>query len=734
MSFDLYSACPCSNGKKVKHCCGKAAFPSLQKIVRALEGEQRRGAMNELRTALKKHGDLPCLLTLKLETEFLAAEVSDEGASFDDARETVERLRKVTPDNRNVTVYAATMAAMEGDPAAATQILQKDAATLEAGEKLPPRYENAFLAAGIAWAKSGNYLGARGHFMCALALTRGENQDAWEMLNELTASPSMPLSLKLPRLLERRPDNAAWGPAFDEINPRISWGDWQRNAQRLEELAKDHPNDPVLLTNIALLWGWLGEQEKAISFWNQTALCESAPLDDAVEARLRAVNMKQVSEQGHADTLDEVRVTFEVKDFEKIKETLIACRQTESINADLNAFRPADDSPPPRGLYRLMSKPAPAEGDTIETLEDVPTDMALLMLFGRETGREARVEALMLRDYEFDSSIKLITATLGDLAGPPSEPELEREGTVLDWLFEWEVSANIRRAMDPVVAGKLHTEFVQRKLTGPFLSMKLKQLDDRPLEEAAKGDHASRIYAQAVLLEVELLAGTLGLDVDVNAARQQLGLPASDTIEPSDVAALQRLPDTRLHRLNAELLSDEQLEYFARHALQYCATAAVRRLTAEVLLRETVDAELKVELCHHLATRSTMIDTALRHAITARNLAADNKMPVGMLLMLEARLRLLMGEVEPAINLVRIAAQRHQREPGVAQAVENFARQFGPPPGAEGAPAAQAPAEQAGGGLWTPDQGSASAAIAASKQDNPAEGGGSQPSKLILPD
>ncbi len=733
MSFDLYSACPCSSGKKVKHCCGKPAFPSLQKIVRALEGDQRRGAMNELRTALKKHGDLPCLLTLKLETEFLAAEVSEDGGSFEEARETVQKLQKVAPENRNATVYAATMAAMEGDPAAATQILQKDAATLEAGEKLPPRYENAFLATGIAWAKDGNYLGARGHFMCALALTRGENEDAWEMLNELTASPSMPLSLKLPRLLERRPEDAAWGAAFDEINPRISWGDWQRNVVRLEELAKEHPADPVLLGNIALLWGWLGEQKKATDYWNQAALCESAPLDDAVESRLRAVNMLQVSEAGHADTLDEVRVTFEIEDFEKVKEVLIASRQTESINADLNAFRPSEDTPPPRGLYRLMSKPAPGADDKIESLEDVPTDMALLMLFGKETGRAARVEALMLRDYEYDSSIQLIQQTLGDHAAAPSEPELEREGTVLDWLFEWEVSANIRRAMDPVLAGRLHTAFVQRKLTEPFLGMKLKQLDDRSLEEAAGGDHKDRVYALAVLLEVELLAGTLGLAVDVNAAREKLNLPQQETIDPTKVENLQRIADMRLHRLDAEMLSDAQLDYFARHALQYCATAAVRELTPEVLLRDEIEAELKVELCHHLATRSTMIDTALKHAVTARNLAADNKMPVGMLLMLEARLRLLMGEVEPAINLVRTAAQRHQREPGVAQAVENFARQFGPPPGAAPQPGPAQPAGESGG-LWTPDQGSASAAIASAQQDSSAAEGESKPSKLILPD
>ena len=40
MALDHYSLCPCGSGKKIKFCCSNDILPELEKVVRAIEGDQ----------------------------------------------------------------------------------------------------------------------------------------------------------------------------------------------------------------------------------------------------------------------------------------------------------------------------------------------------------------------------------------------------------------------------------------------------------------------------------------------------------------------------------------------------------------------------------------------------------------------------------------------------------------------------------------------------------------------
>ena len=65
MAFDKFSLCPCGSGKKAKFCCSKDLVSELDKIIRAISGEQRAAAFDQLNRSLAKHPDAPCLLALK---------------------------------------------------------------------------------------------------------------------------------------------------------------------------------------------------------------------------------------------------------------------------------------------------------------------------------------------------------------------------------------------------------------------------------------------------------------------------------------------------------------------------------------------------------------------------------------------------------------------------------------------------------------------------------------------
>ena len=48
MIVDAYKECPCGSGKKVKFCCSADIVNELDKVVRAMLGDQRRSALDQV--------------------------------------------------------------------------------------------------------------------------------------------------------------------------------------------------------------------------------------------------------------------------------------------------------------------------------------------------------------------------------------------------------------------------------------------------------------------------------------------------------------------------------------------------------------------------------------------------------------------------------------------------------------------------------------------------------------
>ena len=57
MSQQNYRPCPCGSGKKVKFCCKELAN-DLDKVLRAVEGEQRAAALQHLDRLIAEHRQL----------------------------------------------------------------------------------------------------------------------------------------------------------------------------------------------------------------------------------------------------------------------------------------------------------------------------------------------------------------------------------------------------------------------------------------------------------------------------------------------------------------------------------------------------------------------------------------------------------------------------------------------------------------------------------------------------
>jgi hypothetical protein len=56
MPLDAYQYCPCGSGKKLKFCCSKDILGELDKVVRAVDGEQRVAALEQIDRLTKEKG------------------------------------------------------------------------------------------------------------------------------------------------------------------------------------------------------------------------------------------------------------------------------------------------------------------------------------------------------------------------------------------------------------------------------------------------------------------------------------------------------------------------------------------------------------------------------------------------------------------------------------------------------------------------------------------------------
>ena len=92
MTIDQYQLCPCGSNKKVKFCCARDVLPEINKVLTALQGDQRAAALDHVNHAIEKKGGKDCLLNIK--TNILLQLGEDEKA-----REAAQQVLKKNPDN-----------------------------------------------------------------------------------------------------------------------------------------------------------------------------------------------------------------------------------------------------------------------------------------------------------------------------------------------------------------------------------------------------------------------------------------------------------------------------------------------------------------------------------------------------------------------------------------------------------------------------------------------------------
>jgi hypothetical protein len=720
MTTDVYQPCPCGIDKKIKFCCGPEVIADLSKIEEAVQGEQRLGALDLCNKLLAAKPDRPCVRMYKAMVQLGMHEMSG-------AKQTVDELIAQSPRNPAGLAMSATIDCYEGNVEDGIEKLQ--AALEEQEGKLVTSVYEAIGVVGRALVAAGEAVAAHAHLLLQAGATRGQDRNATFALLELEGSGHIPLAIRGALSLADLPaDNPL--PKEDVIEfgaalRQTEQGCWLAAAKRLEALAERHPQQPELWRNIGILRARILNNGVAIDALKRYAMLPGVPREQAIEAMALALFFSDPSE---VDLVDDVTSTFQLADPAALRELLTSSKRVQPVPFDPAVYQETNE-PPPLAAYLVLDREIPTSSAGL-TRDNIPKIVGELLLFGKQTDREARAEFTTIKSTDYEAKLKSLreaTGThLGSLQSEETTGKMPAASVALsaNWRFPDDTPLELRQ--------KMVNEHRTQALLSVWPNLPMGILDGKSPRVAVSTPEGQLIVA-AHILTMELADEEAG--ADYNKLRRSLGLATLEPIDPAGVRVAGLSP-AQQSRLMLDKLTDDDLLMVFRGAVMLGATRLIRRTAAEIVSRPSLDnrEELsKAEVYDILSRRAATADEALDFNHKAQAAARDKGQSPAQYLIAEFTLRLRRGEGAEAERIMQTLQSRHIREPGIAQALYSVLAQLGlveldpatglPMPARRaGAPAAGA-AAPAASGLWTPDQ------------ELPPSGGAQSgsPSKLWIP-
>lgn len=689
MALDAYSLCPGGTGKKIKFCCNDL-LPDLEKLDRMLEGQQFHAAIQHIERLESQNPDRACLLSIKA----LVQRILDQ---TDEAQATVTRFLDKHPNNPVALAESAILTAATEGGRPAIDILQRALST--STEQLEARVYEAIRVVGSVLAAEGEFLPARALLMLQTALNRQDNQ-AMELMVRLNTHPEIPLLIKSERRLDKAPEGAPWTAAFDEAMNRVRVAHWAEGEAQLTTLAQQHPDVPAIWRNLGIVRSWLGNTAGTIEALEKYASLD-VPLEDAVEAMALA---RLLSDDPLDDQIELVDLTYPVSDVDQFQVALASSPQATAAPIDPRAFV-QDDEPPPRAVFLLFDRTPPDASQPLEP-EAIPRLLGHVLLYGRQTDREARLEVLGVSRREQEQ----VHALLAEISGGPwSSPSDERVSGKLSASQEL-LSQNWRlpEGVTQEDIQRLGEQYLERAVLGRWPQMPLGLLDGKTPQEIG-GQEAYRIRLLAAISILEQWMELQGSHVDLNRLRTQLHVPTLEPLDPQQVD-VRELPLVRLSRLMVDKLTDDQLLVVYHRAMAFNARNTLAKVARSLVERPSMAGrEEQFHAYMILARTAEQPDKAIEYVSRGRQAAESTGQSSAPWDLLELSFRFQHTEGPEVVRLIEHLQREHLREPGVAQALADLLMQVGvlrpDGPAAEESAGLMAPGQETAepGKIWTPE-------------------------------
>jgi tetratricopeptide (TPR) repeat protein len=697
MDIDIYQACPCQSGKKIKFCCSRDILPDLNQILALHHGKQFVAALERVGRLIDKHGPRACLLGLQTHLMIYLKE-------YERAMQVNEQFRQANPRNPLGYQHAALLLAAEGRGADAVDALQNALDACPRNE-VPITMANAFRTVGMLLMSQGQLVAGRSHLIFASGLRDGEDEVASQLIMQTFRSPEIPLLLKSEFPLPKADESKPWADGYTNATNFATVGRWRAARLLAEQLNKEYPGQPELLFAIAVWSVFLADAARAEQAWQDFAHLDNVDFDRAVEAL--AVRFA-IDEQSLTDDLPLLEICWGIDDAARFNEAAAASPRLVS-GSMLSQHFIDPEKPPPQSGWLLLDR------DEVRHVADISDDqfpqvIGELLVYGRQTDREPHVDLYVVRDDHFEDTLASLRQATADLLPEDGDEQVMEQVSRLEhdmhvkWHLPRDMSLDQRR------------EFVNRQRARDYLQtlpcIPFRPLDGRTLQQLASDEAITpwqKKAMAALVLMMEQAADAMSVGAfDFNQLREQLQLPL-----PGPVDAAQRdfdeLSPVEMQRLDFQQLPDEDL-IKAYVMASSCGNFRVLRSTGPVILeRPRLEEYITFEVVYVMLARLTAdTDKALELMQKARKHAAAADRPIGGLLIDELELRLERNRPEGCQELLQVLQASHLKDPRNQYRLAAVLQRFGiigPDGRMRGEPVPPeepVPAADSGSRLWTP--------------------------------
>lgn len=714
MEIDSYQQCPCQSGKKIKFCCGKDLVNDLNQVLSKHGAGQSIAAVEQIDRIINKAGPRDCLLTIKTHILITLGEIEK-------ARQSNQQFLQKSPGHVTGLHHRALIELAEGKLFEAVDSLQ-DSVDAIAGNEIPLSLANAFRVVGIGLLTNGHLLAGRAHLAFALELKNGQDDDLKMLLSQTFRSAEVPLLLKNDfRLAQPPAEDTLWYKKYVNVTRALARGQFRKALKFLNQIDEKFPDQLKVVRGIALVRSFLGHPEGLIDKWRCWSRHPEMHQLDAVETEAIA---QTLDPQPPAGELNLVRLTFEIENAQQVGEQLFSSTRLKADKSLANAD-PFGEGPPPRNMFYLLDRDAVMSADGL-TADRVPMVVGEVLLFGKQTDREARVDIVAVEDDRFDDAIAEVRDLLaGQSSGDPRREVMDTvdcEQHALSWVAAW--PDDISRSQHEGLLKDAFPGMLDR-----WSRLNFGVLGNKSVRDVV-GDDEFRISLHGLCCCLLTSVERKYPQQMLRPFLDELQIPQPEPI-PADALREREISPFQQRYLDFSGLPDEDLVFVHQHAMMIANVPVVRLVLDEILGRDDFDA-IPRYLTLALAARLTEGDDEkmLRLLEEARAEARQQGQPVGLLLVQEFELRLLRGMTEKLPALLQNIQLHHLEEPEVEYELVRVLQQHGLVDGelpTDGPPAAPSPhvmaeagSPPAPGGFIVDD-----AAAVSSTQD---------PSKLWLPE
>jgi len=719
MSVDLYAICPCGSGKKIKFCKCKDSVSELARVLKMVEGGQVVPALDRLAAILQEHPDAAWALAVRGR---LLLDFREYGTLAENA----ERFIRLQPSNPLALTQRAAAKLFAGDPEGATSSMLE--ALTESGREVDSFVLDVASVLAFSLAQMGLFLTARVYATLAMMASGYEgNRTALTVLRQMNSAPTINLLLKsVPDMIDR-PEDASWGERYDEALTLLRNNKILLAENKFESLQRTAAREPAILLGLLTCAIWRGDADAQSQILQKLSECDSLEF----EQRARYLAMSALVQNGMPNlSVDVFKLQAEIENAEQVELAMTADARFVPLPSEMvHQMREDDEEVPPRAGFQLLDRDKPESLDALPSIDEIPEAEAMILVFGKQTDRAARIEVLDVREKDLDDVKSRISAVI-------EGQELKQElGDPLPLIMACQPPiAMVRFQGKPAEAQQAQAALVARRMPDLITSAKLKLLDNQSLQAVADDD-SKRIQRTAVVRIVELYDTIGGKENGVIERVHQLAkIEPRPPLKP-DSDSIETIGNEDLDRVDPSDLSAEDLVYLLQRAQQVAATTAQRNVSRRLLEMELTAEQQPAKMIAYMSliNASDFAEKALGYLDEAKKFAEENTLSDASLLLSEVSLRLQVGDGEGFQQAIQSLSTRHGQNPEVMAQLQQMLMSYGlirpdgsprqaPPPPTGTSIVGGGPSSEAGSGLWTPES-------AAAERTSGGEGG----SKLWIP-